>query len=139
MSAVRDKLSEAQESRRAREDASLERNIDADLDRIGLSEEAIKLGTADVGPGARKKLSGIIKRLAGKPHPFTQCMADLRKHHPEWSDDRRKKTCNVLKTLAGRNKPKKAAMSESACALIDDDVAALIELADLSNLEEEAA
>lgn len=129
-------LSEAQTDRRARAEALLERETDALLDRVGLTE-ALVLGTGNVSPADRKKLSGIINRLRGKKHAFGTCMRDLAKHHPEWSDDRRKKTCAVLKQLA---KPGSTNASEfggeGACVLLDDGVANLLALADLSKLEE---
>lgn len=109
--------------------------IDSMLDTVGLSEadvERISLGTENVSPEDRKKLKGIIARLAKKAHPFTTCMADLRKHHPEWSDDRRKKTCAVLKQLTGRGNEKKTSMGEAID--IDEGVAALLSHVDLSEV-----
>lgn len=113
-----------------------DRQMDVLLDSIGLSEAEIErrvqLGTADVSPAARKKLKGIIGRLRVNPHPFTQCMADLRKHKPEWDDKRRKETCNVLKALAGRstNSVKTSNDAMSACVMLEDDVAALLMMVD---------
>jgi hypothetical protein len=92
-------LTDAQVDRARRGEELAERKIDDLLDRIGLSDSVL-LGTENVSPADRKKLSGIINRLRGKKHAFTQCMRDLEKHHPEWSDDRRKRTCAVLKALA---------------------------------------
>jgi hypothetical protein len=149
MSTATDQLSQAQARRRARVDASVDREIDEVLDRVGLSEAAVQrlsesgvdLGTANVGPVAREKLKGIINRLRTKAHPFTTCMSDLREHKPEWSEDRRKKTCNVLKQLAGRGSGgggKATAMSldEVTCA-VDDGVMALIEHIDIDSFAEE--
>lgn len=120
----------AREDRRQRADELLDRQVDDRLD-------AVLLGTADVSPAARVKLKGILKRLAKQAHPFTQCMSDLREHKPEWSDDRRKKTCNVLKALSGRgdSKTNAAHLSQGgACLLLDDDVMTLLEMVDESAL-----
>lgn len=116
----------AREARRRRADELLDRQVDGRLD-------AVLLGTADVSPAARVKLKGILKRLAKQAHPFTQCMKDLAEHKPDWSDDRRKKTCNVLKALSGRgdSKTNAAYLSQGgACLLLDDDVITLLEMVD---------
>lgn len=150
MNTAVDQLSQAQEHRRARVDVSADRHTDEILDHVGLSEDdvvrlsesGVVLGTANVGPEARKKLKGIINRLRTKPHKFTTCMNDLRKNHPEWSDDRRKKTCNVLKQLAGGGKGgggKATAMSLATniiTCVVDNDVAALLEHVDEQALAE---
>lgn len=129
----------AQESRRQRGERLADAQLEHLLDAIGLSEakieEAVKLGTANVSPADRKRLKGIIDRLRTKPHPFTQCMRDLRKHHPEWSDDRRKRTCAVLKQLTGRGQGKTNASDEGTCVLLDDGLAALLEMVDMDALE----
>lgn len=126
------KLEDAQASRRARGDQVLEAWVE---DRLSLA--GLELGTADVSPAARVKLKGIIARLAAKPHPFTTCMSDLREHKPDWSEDRRKKTCNVLKALAGRGSGNQMGLglSESVCLALDDDVVDLLDRVELGTLE----
>jgi len=128
----------AQADRLARGEALADAKIEHLMDAIGLSEEAISLGTADVSPAARKKLKGIIDRLRTKPHPFTQCMQDLRKHRPDWSEQRRKETCNVLKSLAGRNGKAKTSMSDegAVCVMLDDETSSLLAMIDLDVLDE---
>lgn len=134
-------LSDAQDARRARGEQIGGARTERLLNLVGLSEqEVLQLGTADVSPAARKKLEPILNRLRTKAHKFTTCMNDLRKNHPEWSEDRRKKTCNVLKALAGGNSggSTKASLSlsqEGACVMVDDDVAALLERVDEEVLE----
>lgn len=128
-------LSDAQADRRARAELLLERETEDLLNRVGLTE-ALVLGTENVSPADRKKLSGIINRLRGKKHAFTQCMRDLAKHHPEWSDDRRKRTCAVLKALAKPGSTNASEAPVGACAIIDDGVANLLDLADITKLEE---
>lgn len=130
-------LSEAQELRRDRLACDLDRRIDEVLDRIGLSEEKIALAPEDVTPDERKKLKGILKRLAQQKNPFTQCMRDLRKHKPEWSEDRRKRTCGTLKAIIKGTGRVRALSEDGSCALIDDGVADLLAMADVSILDEE--
>lgn len=127
-------LTDAQVDRARRGEELAERKIDDLLDRIGLSDSVL-LGTANVSPADRKKLSGIINRLRGKKHAFTQCMRDLEKHHPEWSDDRRKRTCAVLKALAKPGSTNTSETSDSACVLLDDATARLIDMIDLKALD----
>jgi hypothetical protein len=133
-------LALAQEERRARGEATLDVWVEQRLDKVGLSEELL-LGAENVGPEARKKLKGIIARLRKNPHPFTQCMQDLREHQPGWSESRRKKTCAVLKQLAGRgsgggNQSSLSSASGGACVLLDDDVASLLDLVNMDALDE---
>ena len=130
-------LADAQEERRTRAEARAEAWAESRLDAVGLTEQMV-LGTENVSPADRKKLSGIIARLRGKKHAFTTCMRDLAKHKPEWTEDRRKKTCAVLKQIA---KPGTNASdtSDGACVLLDEGCARLLELVDVSKLEEEAA
>lgn len=134
---ARAQLIRAHEGRRRRLEAAVERQIDTRLDAVGLSERSVEnLGTADVSPADRTKLKGIIARLARQKKPFSVCMRDLRKHQPDWSDERRKRTCQTLKTLAGRSSDKAGALSEDgACVLVDERIAVLLEHADLSQLE----
>lgn len=137
-------LDEAQRSRARRAEDLAERRLDQLLDDIGLSDEAIaervSLGTADVSPAARKKLRPIIDALRKDPTPFTTCLRHLRDEQPGWSDDRRKKTCNVLKALAGRSGDRTntslASFSQPACAMLDDESAALLEMVDMDVLDE---
>lgn len=104
----RARLDEAHAMRYARVCGSRHEQLDEIID-AGLSEEGLveleesgivlSAGTADVTPDDRKKLKGILDRLKTKKHPFAQCMRDLEKHKPEWSDQRRKETCAVLKDI----------------------------------------
>lgn len=130
-------LADAQVSRRAREEEILLTRIDSLLDEIGLSQEEvdrIALSTADVTPDDRKKLKGILSRLAKLKHPFSQCMRDLAKHRPEWSDDRRKKTCAVLKQIS--HPQSKSGGSKSSLSLdLEDGALALLTHADTSEME----
>lgn len=134
-------LSEAQAHRRARVEQQINTEIAARLEAVGLTEERITsldLGTANVSPADLKKLQPILRSLAKEKHPFTVCMRNLRDEQPTWSDDRRKKTCNVLKQLIGRKQDRQG-LSESesnACALVDEGVARLLELADPIGLAE---
>lgn len=133
-------LEDARERRRERFAEAVERDLDESLDAIGFIE-GLNLGTANVSAADRKKLKGIVDRLRKNPKPFTQCMADLRKHQPGWSDERRKKTCSVLKSLTGRKNSggQKSNLGEGACVLIDDRLADLLCAVDgekLTQLEE---
>jgi peptidoglycan hydrolase-like protein with peptidoglycan-binding domain len=56
-----------------------------------------KPGTADVTPGDRKKLSGLLKHYAKEAHPFTACKRDQVKHG--LSDDHANRRCAVIKAL----------------------------------------
>lgn len=137
------RLDSAQSDRRARGEIFALDQADALLDTVGLSE-SVALSTADVSPEDRKKLKGIIARLRTKDHPFTTCMNDLAKNQPAWSMDRRKKTCAVLKQLAGKGGTKKAdtttttslSIDYSPCILLTEGMVKLLELADLSKLED---
>jgi hypothetical protein len=64
---------------------------------IALAETG-KPGTnfKQVTPGARKKLSGLMKFYAKKPHPFAACVKDNTKR---FGPERAKKVCAVLKDL----------------------------------------
>lgn len=50
------------------------------VSRLTEVETFSKPGTADVTPGDRKKLSGILKHYAKMAHPFTACKRDQVKH-----------------------------------------------------------
>lgn len=65
---------------------------------IALAAETGKPGTnfKQVTPGARKKLSGLMKFYAKKAHPFTACVRDNTKR---FGPERAKKVCAVLKDL----------------------------------------
>jgi peptidoglycan hydrolase-like protein with peptidoglycan-binding domain/predicted RNA-binding Zn-ribbon protein involved in translation (DUF1610 family) len=54
-----------------------------------------------VGPHARKKLSGLLRYYMKKPHPFTACVRDNRKRF----GDRTERVCAVLKDI-GMNSTK---------------------------------
>lgn len=131
-------LSAAQAERRTRAEQLDEQWIEDRLNAVGLSD-AVVMGTENVSPADRKKLSGIINRLRGKKHAFKTCMNDLRKHQPNWDEERRKKTCAVLKQLAkpGSTNASADTFSQGACVLVDEGVARLLEMADLSKLTEE--
>lgn len=62
-----------------------------------MAEKATKPGTANVSASDKKKLSGLIKHYMSKPHPFTSCVADQKKHG--LSDDHARRRCAVLKDL----------------------------------------
>lgn len=133
----------AQQERRRRGDETLDAWAEELLDSVGLTESRLNLGTDNVSPADREKLKGILKRLASKAHPFTQCMRDLEKNHPEWPDDRRKRTCAVLKQLIGKKNGKQSStamglgLSGDGCPLVDGGVVRLLELVDLSKIAEE--
>lgn len=68
---------------------------------VALAETFSKPGTADVSPEDRKKLAGLLKYYAKKPHPFTACRRDQMKHGlPEEHANRR---CAVIKDLIEGN------------------------------------
>lgn len=132
MSMAADILAEAHTSRLARVREADELTADEFLDSIGLSEErCIELA---LDPVERNQLKGIIARLRGKKHAFTTCMRDLRKHKPEWTDDRRKRTCAVLKQAA-KGSSSSNLSAEGICPVITDGMADMLEHADLSGLE----
>lgn len=127
------KLDEAQEQRRQRLIGAQDHSDEDFLNRIGLTEELCT--QLAIGPQARQKLKGIIGRLRKLPHPFTQCMRDLKKHKPEWSEDRRKRTCQTLKVAAGRAKASSGtALAESPCVALGEDEFKLLEHIDLDEL-----
>ncbi len=136
-------LADARASRHLRAEAQLDLNVEHVLDSIGLSEErVIELA---VSPADREKLKGILKRLARKKHPFSQCMRDLAKHRSELPVESRKRICGRLKSMIkGTGKVKALSQTEEdgACMLIDEGVAKLIlavdddKLAALINEEE---
>lgn len=130
-STARERLSRDQESRRRRAEELAYSRIDR---RLSLAFDGEQLGTANVSPADRKKLEPILRSLAKDPHPFTKCMKNLREEQPGWSEDRRKKTCNVLKQLIGRknggNRQGLSLADEGACALISNEVFSLLECID---------
>jgi hypothetical protein len=125
---ARDRLSRAQEDRRARVE-SLTDTVD---ERLSLVFDVENLGVENVSPADLKKLSPILRSLAKDRHPFTKCMRNLRDEQPTWSEDRRKRTCNVLKQLIGRKQGKQSLSlsSDLDCSAIDDKMVALLECAD---------
>lgn len=118
-------------------DLDLEDRLDRAVD-ICLAE-AGKPGTnfKQVGPDAKKKLRGLMKHYASKPHPFAACVRDNRKRF----GDRAENVCAVLKDLirgttkwrAGGKHDKGAKglkMAEAQGAppfYLDDELADLIE------------
>jgi hypothetical protein len=132
-------LADAQARRQERGAALLHARVEDLLDEIGLSEErCVELSNADhVGPAARKKLSGLMRYYAKKPHPFTSCVEDNTKR---FGVARAKKVCAVLKDLiegttkwrhgGGRTAGAKLADDITICSMIDDDVALLLEHVD---------
>jgi len=56
----------------------------------------IESGHLDVGPAARKKLSGLIKYYMKKPHPFTSCVRDNTKR---FGVEGAKRVCATLKDI----------------------------------------
>lgn len=89
-----------------------------------------------VTPRERKKLSGLMKFYAKKPHPFRSCVRDNTKR---FGKDRAERVCAVLKDLIkgttkwrGSERKKKAHMSEQqinefALELDDTDLQYLLE------------
>jgi outer membrane murein-binding lipoprotein Lpp len=81
-------------------DSPLEALTDEELDDAiveALAEVPTKPGTANVTPGDRKKLAGLLKHYAGMAHPFTACKRDQIKHG--LSEDHANKRCAVVKDL----------------------------------------
>lgn len=127
-------IDRAHARRRARAELLIEQDVERRLNELGLTEQkCIELA---IDPKERVQLKGIIARLRKLPHPFTQCMRDLRKHKPEWSDDRRKRTCQSLKVAAGRAGSTANHSEASVCFLLTDAQATLLEHADLEALAE---
>lgn len=56
----------------------------------------LHLSAKDVGPEARKKLSGLLKYYAKQPHPFTKCVRDNRKR---FGPGRTEAVCATLKDI----------------------------------------
>lgn len=130
-------LSDAQAARRARVSASHDTDIDRALDHFGLSVERVEricLGTANVSPSDREKLKGIISRLRRQKHTFTTCMNSLRRNKPEWSEERRKRTCAVLKALAKPGSKGSAKLGDGCPVLeLSDGVLELLSRAEVSS------
>lgn len=78
-------LSEAQERR---VDLALDQAID---ERLG-----VFLSAKDVGPGARKKLKGLLKHYAKMKRPFTACVRDNTKRFGREGAER---VCATLKDI----------------------------------------
>ncbi len=69
-------------------------------------------GAGDVTPDERKKIAPLIRHYLSKPHPFTACVRDQRKHG--LSEDHANRRCAVLIDIAkgttmwrGKGKDKK--------------------------------
>jgi hypothetical protein len=58
--------------------------------------EIVTAGHNDVGPEARRKLSGLIKYYMQKPHPFTACVRDNTKR---FGVEGAKRVCATLKDI----------------------------------------
>lgn len=129
-------LADAQAARSERGDASLELAIDVVLDR--LEDARTNLSNADrVGPAAREKLKGILKKYAKSAHPFADCVRDNRKRF----GTRAENVCAVVKDIIrgttkwrGNKKLDKGApgvkgLSMGQCPIVDmdDDVITLLE------------
>jgi hypothetical protein len=139
-------LSKLEDARRHRLELAenlLDARAELVLNAVGLTDERVT--ELAVGPAAREKLKGILKRLARKKHPFSQCMRDLAKHRSELPVESRKRICGRLKSMikgTGRVKALSQTEEDGACMLIDEDVAKLIlavdddKLASLINEEE---
>lgn len=133
----------AQESRARRGEGLLDEQIEAVLDRIGLSEgRCLELAAENVGPHARKKLKGILAHYAKMAHPFRACKRDQMKNG--LSEEMANRRCATLvDVIKGRKDwrggSKKTNMSEASitpCSMVDDDVAVLLDAADQSALTE---
>jgi hypothetical protein len=125
----------ARDLREERGVSLLEDRIDFLLDEVGLSDdESITLA---VSAADREKLKGILQRLARQKKPFTTCLHDLEKHRPELSDKSRREICGRLKSMIkGTGRVRALSLSDdSACPLVDADVAALLEKVDDSALQ----
>lgn len=136
MSVARDNLSRAQQRRRARVQRSEEDRVEAMFEACGLSEADTRRDNFAIDPSERNQLKGIIARLRKLPHPFSTCMRDLRKHKPEWTEDRRKRTCQSLKVAAGRTSGKSGLSEAGVCVLITDGMATMLERLDLKKVAE---
>src|SRR3954468_21342109 len=107
----------------------------------------IESGHLDVGPAARKKLSGLIKYYMKKPHPFTSCVRDNTKR---FGVEGAKRVCATLKDIGEgdrttwRKGGKHASFEdwavdaaiEAADGNIDDLVAAISEASAVEILQE---
>lgn len=113
MSRDQERLEEARADRiAAQESGDTEAFVVARAQEEALMRRGVKLSEAEtgkpgtnfkqVGPGARKKLSPLIKHYMKKPHPFTSCVRDNTKR---FGPERAKRVCAVLKDL-GRNTTK---------------------------------
>lgn len=96
--------------------------------KVQEAEQFTKPGTANVSPSDMKKLSGLLKHYAKKPHPFTSCYRDQIKHG--LSKDHAARRCAVLKDLIrGTTKWRKGGkkVSEAIDAWAEEAVGILLE------------
>lgn len=98
------------------------------------AETFSKPGTADVTPGDRKKLSGILKHYAKMAHPFTACKRDQVKHGltPDHANRRCAVIVDLIKGGTGwRGKGKTKAQEEIAFEIAGEAHEMLAESIDL--------
>jgi hypothetical protein len=118
----------------------LERKYDQQIaDRFEVKLDELLASNADrVGPEARRKLKGLLKFYAKKPHPFTACVRDNTKR---FGKERAEKVCAVLKDIIrgttkwrGKNNPRDrgaagiASLAEAGPPPLDDETIALIDM-----------
>lgn len=65
-------------------------------DRIDLAVDALLLSSKNVTPEDRRKLKGLLKYYAKKPHPFRACVRDNTKR---FGPDGAKRICATLKDI----------------------------------------
>jgi hypothetical protein len=123
----------AQQSRKQRGDRSLDLAIIAVLDK--LDDSAVHLSNADrVGPEARHKLAGILKKYAKSAHPFADCVRDNRKRFGAKTEG----VCATLKDIIrgttkwrghkSMDKGSPGVKGLSQCEVVDQDVFDLLAL-----------
>jgi hypothetical protein len=104
-----------EQAREERFDREIDRMISERLDRANLA--------APIGPGARTKLRGILKKYAKDPHPFRACVRDNMKR---FGPGRTEAICATLKdTIKGRKDWRKGggkAMASEEDLVIDAEV-----------------
>lgn len=101
------RLAEAQDERRSRSVALVDRSVDEVVDLIA---DRVNLSNADrVGPATREKLKGPLKKYARSAHPWQECVDDLTPHKGSIAAV---KICSVLKDIVrgttkwrGKNNP----------------------------------
>lgn len=83
---------------------------DLEDERIEKALDALFLSAKTTGPDARKKLKGLLKYYAKKPHPFRACVRDNMKR---FGPGRTEAVCATLKDIIrgtthwrGHNNPK---------------------------------